>query len=120
MITEKKISELLRQLGIAPSYIGFQYLVKGLLLFAEKGSTYYTDNFVKLFYGDITKCFPNATGSRVERAIRHAIEMSITRGDIKLQEEIYLLATDAKKANPTNKEFVFSVYEYLRLNETEG
>ena len=63
---------------------------------------------------DIAKKF-NTTVSRVERAIRHAIEVSWNRGDWDLMEEIFGHSVDIDKAKPTNSEFIVTVADKLRL-----
>jgi two-component system response regulator (stage 0 sporulation protein A) len=70
-------------------------------------------------YGDtlskIAKKF-NTTVSRVERAIRHAIEISWNRGNWELMEEIFGHSVDIDKAKPTNSEFIVTVADKLRLD----
>ena len=55
------------------------------------------------------------TSSRVERAIRHAIEISWNRGDWDLMEEIFGHSVDIDKAKPTNSEFIVTIADKLRL-----
>ena len=57
----------------------------------------------------------NTTVSRVERAIRHAIEVSWNRGDWDLMDEIFGHSVDVDKAKPTNSEFIVTVADKLRL-----
>ena len=57
----------------------------------------------------------DTTVSRVERAIRHAIEVSWNRGDWDLMEEIFGHSVDIDKAKPTNSEFIVTVADKLRL-----
>ena len=72
--------------------------------------------------GGITKeLYPTLAGkfdtteSRVERAIRHAIEVSWNRGDRDLMEEVFGHSVDIDKAKPTNSEFIVTVADKLRL-----
>ena len=65
-------------------------------------------------YPDIASKF-DTTVSRVERAIRHAIEVSWNRGDWDLMEEIFGHSVDIDKAKPTNSEFIVTVADKLRL-----
>lgn len=57
----------------------------------------------------------DTTASRVERAIRHAIEVSWNRGNWQLMEEIFGHSVDIDKAKPTNSEFIVTVADKLRL-----
>ena len=68
----------------------------------------------KELYPDIARKF-STTVSRVERAIRHAIEVSWNRGDWDLMEEVFGNSVDIDKAKPTNSEFIATVADKLRL-----
>lgn len=68
----------------------------------------------KELYPEIASRF-DTTVSRVERAIRHAIEVSWNRGDIDLMEEIFGHSVDYDRAKPTNSEFIVTVSDKLRL-----
>ena len=59
------------------------------------------------------------TSSRVERAIRHAIEISWTRGDIKLMEDLFGNSIDFDRSRPTNSEFLSTIADRFRLNARE-
>ncbi|MEG1505930.1 MAG: sporulation initiation factor Spo0A C-terminal domain-containing protein, partial [Bacilli bacterium] len=54
--------------------------------------------------------------SRVERAIRHAIEISWIRGDLKLMEELFGHSIDFERAKPTNSEFLTTLADRIKLN----
>ena len=58
----------------------------------------------------------NTSIQRVERAIRHAIEISWDRGDIDLMEEIFGHSVDIDRAKPTNSEFIVTIADKLRLD----
>lgn len=68
----------------------------------------------KELYPSIAKKY-NTTASRVERAIRHAIEVSWNRGNWQLMEDIFGHSVDIDKAKPTNSEFIVTVADKLRL-----
>ena len=75
------------------------------------------------FIGSITKeLYPgisnkfNTSIQRVERAIRHAIEVAWLRGDIDLMEEIFGHSVDIDRAKPTNSEFIVTIADKLRLD----
>ena len=106
------ITNVLHELGV-PSHI--------------KGYSYIRQSITEVFYhpdvvGGITKeLYPkiaeefNTTVSRVERAIRHAIEVSWNRGNWDLMQEIFGYSVDIDKAKPTNSEFIVTVADKLRL-----
>ena len=71
----------------------------------------------KELYPSIAKKY-NTTASRVERAIRHAIEVSWNRGDYDLMEEIFGHSVDYDRAKPTNSEFIATLADKLRMDKT--
>ena len=68
----------------------------------------------KELYPDIASKF-DTTVSRVERAIRHAIEVSWNRGNWEFMEEVFGHSVDIEKAKPTNSEFIVTIADKLRL-----
>lgn len=106
------ITKILHELGI-PSHIkGYQYIREGISILYERPEV--IGGITKELYPDIANKF-NTTVSRVERAIRHAIEVSWNRGDWDLMEEIFGHSVDIDKAKPTNSEFIVTVADKLRL-----
>ena len=107
------ITKMLHELGI-PSHIkGYQYIREGIAVLYERPEV--IGGITKELYPDIAGKF-NTTVSRVERAIRHAIEVSWNRGDWDLMEEIFGHSVDIDKAKPTNSEFIVTVADKLRLD----
>ncbi len=72
-----------------------------------------TGGITKEIYPEIARKY-NTTSSRVERAIRHAIEISWNRGDYDTMEEIFGHSVDYDKAKPTNSEFIATIADHLR------
>ena len=106
------ITKILHELGI-PSHIkGYQYIREGISILYERPEV--VGGITKELYPDIAAKF-NTTVSRVERAIRHAIEVSWNRGNWDLMEEIFGHSVDIDKAKPTNSEFIVTVADKLRL-----
>ena len=106
------ITKILHELGI-PSHIkGYQYIREGIAILYEKPEV--IGGITKELYPDIANKF-ETTVSRVERAIRHAIEVSWNRGNWDLMEEIFGHSVDIDKAKPTNSEFIVTVADKLRL-----
>lgn len=111
---EKAISALLHSLGI-PSHIkGFQYIREGIELMYKDPSL--IGAITKEMYPEIALKY-DTTSSRVERAIRHAIEVSWSRGDYNLMEEIFGHSVDYDRAKPTNSEFIATLADKLRLEK---
>lgn len=109
---EISVTKLLHGLGV-PSHIkGYQYIREGVLLMYENPDI--VGAITKELYPEIASRF-DTTVSRVERAIRHAIEVSWNRGDIDLMEEIFGHSVDYDRAKPTNSEFIVTVSDKLRL-----
>ena len=109
---EISVTKLLHGLGV-PSHIkGYQYIREGVLLMYEKPDI--VGAITKELYPEIASRY-STTVSRVERAIRHAIEVSWNRGDLELMEEIFGHSVDYDRAKPTNSEFIVTVSDKLRL-----
>lgn len=106
------ITNILHELGI-PSHIkGYQYIREGIGILYERPET--IGGITKELYPELADKF-DTTVSRVERAIRHAIEVSWNRGNWDLMEEIFGHSVDIDKAKPTNSEFIVTIADKLRL-----
>ena len=107
------VTKILHELGV-PSHIkGYQYIREGIMLIYDNPD--FIGGITKELYPDIARTFAT-TVSRVERAIRHAIEVSWNRGNWDLMEEIFGHSVDIDKAKPTNSEFIVTVADKLRLD----
>lgn len=107
------ITRILHELGI-PSHIkGYQYIREGIGIIYERPET--IGGITKELYPELANKF-DTTVSRVERAIRHAIEVSWNRGSWDLMEEIFGHSVDIDKAKPTNSEFIVTIADKLRLD----
>lgn len=110
------ITNILHELGI-PSHIkGYQYIREGISILYERPET--IGGITKELYPELAVKF-DTTVSRVERAIRHAIEVSWNRGNWDLMEEIFGHSVDIDKAKPTNSEFIVTIADKLRLEGTK-
>ncbi len=107
-----KITNLLHALGI-PSHIkGYQFIRSAIIMVFKDPN--FIGGITKELYPDLSVKY-NTSIQRVERAIRHAIEVSWLRGDIDLMEEIFGHSVDIDKAKPTNSEFIVTIADKLRL-----
>ena len=109
---QSSITKILHELGI-PSHIkGYQYIRNAIGIIYERPET--IGGITKELYPELASKF-DTTVSRVERAIRHAIEVSWNRGNWDLMEEIFGHSVDIDKAKPTNSEFIVTIADKLRL-----
>lgn len=106
------ITKMLHELGM-PSHIkGYQYIREGICMIYNDPNI--IGGITKELYPELASKF-DTTVSRVERAIRHAIEVSWNRGNWDYMEEIFGHSVDIDKAKPTNSEFIVTVADKLRL-----
>lgn len=109
---ENEITEILHEVGIPAHIKGYMYLRTAIFL------TYYNIEMLgqvtKILYPDIARMY-NTTSSRVERAIRHAIEVAWNRGNTEAIDEIFGYTVSAVKSKPTNSEFIAMIADKLRL-----
>lgn len=106
------VTKILHELGV-PSHIkGYQYIREGVMILYHNPDM--IGGITKELYPEIANKF-DTTVSRVERAIRHAIEVSWNRGDWDLMDDIFGHSVDIDKAKPTNSEFIVTVADKLRL-----
>lgn len=107
-----EITNLLHLLGI-PSHIkGYTYIRDSVALLYKDSSL--VGAITKELYPTIAANYAT-TSSRVERAIRHAIEVSWLRGDYNLMEEIFGNSVDFDRSKPTNSEFIVTLADRLKL-----
>lgn len=110
---EGDITDILHEIGIPAHIKGYMYLRTAIL------ETYLNIDFLgqitKVLYPEIARKYAT-TSSRVERAIRHAIEVAWSRGNIDAIDEIFGYTISASKAKPTNSEFIAMISDKLRLD----
>ena len=108
-----KISDMLHKLGM-PSHIrGYQYIRDGIMIMYKEPDM--LKGITKEIYPEIANKY-DTTSSRVERAIRHAIEVSWARGDYQLMEKYFGNSVDYDRSKPTNAEFIVTLTDRLRLD----
>jgi len=109
---EQKISDLLQELGIPANIRGYQYLREAIALVT--GELQLLKSITKILYPKIAKQY-ESTPSRVERAIRHAIEVAWARGNMEAINRLFGHTVDYRRGKPTNSEFIAKVADRLRL-----
>lgn len=120
MKNELKISETLKELGVPVNLSGYFYLKYAVEVMLEDMSLVHY--ITKKLYPMVATKF-NTTPSRVERAIRHAIEVGWHKGDSKLRRELFRNTIDKTQYQPTNSEFIATIADWLNMtcgNETDG
>ena len=109
---EISVTRMLHELGMPAHIKGYQYVRDGIVMIYNNPDI--VGGITKELYPDVASKY-NTTVSRVERAIRHAIEVSWNRGNWDLMEEIFGHSVDIDKAKPTNSEFIVTIADKLRL-----
>lgn len=110
---EAEITEVLRRIGVPAHIKGYQYIRTGIIMAIH--DTTVLNYITKLLYPSIAKMY-NTTSSSVERAIRHAIEVAWSRGDINVLHELFGYTVDASRGKPTNSEFIAQIADRYRLD----
>ena len=107
------VTEIIHQIGIPAHIKGYHYLRHAIIMCVNEPEM--LSNITKGLYPAVATSF-DTTASRVERAIRHAIEVSWNRGNWDLMEEIFGHSVDYDRAKPTNSEFIATIADKLRLD----
>lgn len=109
---ETDVTDIIRELGIPAHIKGYQYIREGIIMAVNDINML---NFItKLLYPNIAKKY-KTTSSSVERAIRHAIEVAWSRGQIDVIEKMFGYTVSAGKGKPTNSEFIALIADKLRM-----
>lgn len=111
-ILENEITSILHDVGIPAHIKGYNYLREAILRVYNNQD--YLGQITKTLYPDIAKKF-YSTSTRVERAIRHAIEVAWNRGNVDSIDNIFGYTISADKAKPTNSEFIAMISDKLRM-----
>jgi two-component system response regulator (stage 0 sporulation protein A) len=113
---EVRVTEILHQIGVPAHIKGYHYL-RDAILFSIKNPDA-INSITKLLYPTVAKSF-STTPSRVERAIRHAIEVAWDRGDVDVLTAYFGYTIHNTKGKPTNSEFIAMISDRLRLEERQ-
>ena len=109
---EALVTNIIHEVGVPAHIKGYQYLREAIIMVVKDIDV--INQITKSLYPQIAFKF-NTTPSRVERAIRHAIEVAWGRGDQKTVENIFGYTISAAKGKPTNSEFIAMIADKLRL-----
>lgn len=106
------VTDIIHQIGIPAHIKGYHYLREAIILSLNDEEM--LESITKLLYPTVAKNF-NTTASRVERAIRHAIETAWDRGDVDVLNGMFGYTISVCKGKPTNSEFIALITDNLRL-----
>lgn len=106
------VSDIMHQIGVPAHIKGYQYLREAIILSVHDSEM--MSSVTKLLYPTVAKRF-STTSSRVERAIRHAIEVAWDRGDVEVLSAYFGYTIQNSRGKPTNSEFIAMISDKLRL-----
>ena len=109
---EFMITEIIHQIGVPAHIKGHHYLREAIILSVKDSEI--INSVTKLLYPTVAKKY-NTTSSRVERAIRHAIEVAWDRGDVDVLDSYFGFTIQNERGKPTNSEFIAMISDKLRL-----
>lgn len=109
---EGDVTNIIHEVGVPAHIKGYQYLREAIILCIN--DTEMLNSITKILYPTIAKKF-QTTPSRVERAIRHAIEVAWNRGKMDTIDELFGYTINAEKGKPTNSEFIALIADKIRL-----
>ncbi len=109
---EVMVTEIIHQLGVPAHIKGYHYLRESIMLAVEDADI--INSVTKALYPTVAKNF-STTPSRVERAIRHAIEVAWDRGDLEILNAYFGYTIHNGRGKPTNSEFIAMISDKLRL-----
>lgn len=110
---EQDVTDMIHEIGVPAHIKGYQYLREAIMMSVR--DTTMISSITKLLYPTIAKQF-QTTPSRVERAIRHAIEVAWSRGRMETLDSLFGYTIDTSKGKPTNSEFIALIADRIRLS----
>ncbi|MBQ6183507.1 MAG: sporulation transcription factor Spo0A [Clostridia bacterium] len=109
---ETQVTKIIHQVGVPAHIKGYQYLRTAIMMSVSDPSA--MESVTKVLYPTIAKQYQTTT-SRVERAIRHAIEVAWDRGDLDVLNAFFGYTVQNSRGKPTNSEFIAMIADNLRL-----
>ena len=110
---EQDVTNMIHEIGVPAHIKGYQYLREAIMMSVEDPGM--ISSITKILYPTIAKRF-QTTPSRVERAIRHAIEVAWSRGRMETLDALFGYTIDTGKGKPTNSEFIALIADRIRLS----
>lgn len=109
---EEQVTNIIHKVGVPAHIKGYQYLRTAIMMTVENNDL--INSVTKILYPSVAKKY-QTTSSRVERAIRHAIEVAWDRGDLDTLNEYFGYTIQNERGKPTNSEFIAMIADNLRL-----
>jgi two-component system response regulator (stage 0 sporulation protein A) len=109
---ETQVTKIIHQIGVPAHIKGYQYLRTAIMMTIADNEI--INSVTKILYPSVAKKYATTT-SRVERAIRHAIEVAWDRGDIDTLNSYFGYTIQNNRGKPTNSEFIAMIADNLRL-----
>ncbi len=109
---ESRVTQIIHQIGVPAHIKGYQYLRTAIILTIKDSDI--INSVTKVLYPSVAKKYQTTT-SRVERAIRHAIEVAWDRGDVDTLNSYFGYTIQNNRGKPTNSEFIAMIADNLRL-----
>ena len=109
---ESQVTKIIHQIGVPAHIKGYQYLRTAIILTVNDSDI--INSVTKILYPTVAKKYQTTT-SRVERAIRHAIEVAWDRGDVEVLNSYFGYTIQNNRGKPTNSEFIALIADNLRL-----
>jgi len=114
---ETQVTSIIHQIGVPAHIKGYQYLRTSIIMVIEEPDT--INSVTKLLYPSVAKHY-QTTSSRVERAIRHAIEVAWDRGDVDVLNSYFGYTIQNNRGKPTNSEFIAMIADSIRLTNKQA
>ncbi len=114
---ERQVTAIIHEIGVPAHIKGYQYLREAIRLTVEDMDV--INAVTKVLYPAVAKKF-GTTASRVERAIRHAIEVAWDRGDLETLQKYFGYTVSNAKGKPTNSEFIAMIADRISLGMKDG
>lgn len=114
---EMMITDVILQIGVPAHIKGYNYLRDGIRLAIKDKAM--INSVTKVLYPEIAKLY-ETTSTRVERAIRHAIEVAWDRGDVDILNSYFGYTIHNQRGKPTNSEFIAMISDRIRLQIKSG
>jgi two-component system response regulator (stage 0 sporulation protein A) len=109
---EAQVTAIIHEIGVPAHIKGYQYLREAILIAVADMDV--INAVTKVLYPEVARRF-DTTASRVERAIRHAIEVAWDRGDLETLQKYFGYTVNSAKGKPTNSEFIAMIADRLSL-----
>ena len=109
---ENLVTSIIHEVGVPAHIKGYQYVREAIMISVEDMDV--INSVTKVLYPEVAKRF-GTTPSRVERAIRHAIEVAWDRGDLETLQRFFGYTVSNAKGKPTNSEFIAMISDRIRL-----